>query len=310
MESRYAITPHPAAAHQQYLKHTASSQRTSSPTSSPPHNGLSTSSTVEVQQVPPRPLSAIAQQAYDRYGVIDHARLDLMVRGIFITREDAARLPHRITPDGCPDVRTGVSHHQRASMGGISTAPAPRPAGGGGDNPEGASAAATAAAVRAAAAKPRAPSSARASPSARATGVSAVPSSHEKWTEGEVRLLIGLRAENVGFRFIAVGHFLLLSLSLSLSRALYYRDFWREETNAMTVHRTDSPARTRRPSRRSSTSLSRTRGTPAGGSCTRICVASTTAPFPAPFPAPQRTPSRSRTRRPPSCRLPRTRARR
>lgn len=217
MESRYATTTRPTAAHQRYSQHTHSSPTSSSPTSSPPDDVLTTTRSAEAQQEPPRPLSAIAQQAYDRYGVIDQARLDLMVRGFFITREDAARLPHRITPDGCPDVRTGVSHYQRASMCGNTISSTG--VGGSSNNPVGASAAAslaTAAAARAAA-KPRAPSSMRALPSARATGVSAVPSSHEKWTEGEVRLLIGLRAENVGFKFIAVG----LSLSLSRSRALH-----------------------------------------------------------------------------------------
>lgn len=216
MESRYATTTQSTNAHHRYSQRTPSSPTSSSPTSSPPDDGLTTNtSTAEAQQEPPRPLSAIAQQAYDRYGVIDHARLDLMIRGFFISCEDAALLPHRITPDGCPDVRIGVSHHQRPSMcGGISSSSITG-VGGVSSNAVGppggaaATALATAAAARAAA-KPRAPSSVRASSSARATGVSALPSSHEKWTEGEVRLLIGLRAENVGFRFIAVGRLLSL----------------------------------------------------------------------------------------------------
>jgi hypothetical protein len=125
-------------------------------------------------QPKPRPLSAVAQKAYDRYGVLDPVKLDLMIRGIFITREDAAALPSRITADGCPDLNSvHSSHYQRL----------PRS--------QAARGAAVAAGLSAAS-------------SARCIDISANPSDHEKWLEGEVEILIRMRAENVGFKFIAV----------------------------------------------------------------------------------------------------------
>lgn len=113
-----------------------------------------------------------------------------MVRGIFITREDAAALPHRITPDGCAEGKTSVSHYQRPSMSNS----APRrlaPV-----TPTKVAARATLSVMT------RAPSVAGSS-SAR-TDISAVPSDHEKWAESEVRLLIKLRAERVAFKDIVV----------------------------------------------------------------------------------------------------------
>lgn len=99
-----------------------------------------------------------------------------MVRGIFITREDAAALPHRITAEGYPESNTvHSSHHQRL----------PRSH-------------ATACGTPVTGAAPSAASSAR------STDISAIPSNHEKWTDGEIELLINLRAEKVGFKYIAV----------------------------------------------------------------------------------------------------------
>lgn len=98
-----------------------------------------------------------------------------MVRGIFITREDAAALPHRITAEGYPESNTvHSSHHQRP----------PRSH-------------AVAWGTPVAGAAPSVASSAH-------TNISAIPSNHEKWTDGEIELLINLRAEKVGFRYIAV----------------------------------------------------------------------------------------------------------
>ncbi|KAG6358352.1 hypothetical protein INS49_014236 [Diaporthe citri] len=154
--------------------------RSSSPTTSPTADGR-TSDNSDDQKA--QPLSAIAQQAYDRYGVLDPIKLDLMIRGIFITREDAAALPHRITTDGCAEVKAGGSHYQRPCK----SHAAPRLA-------------------------PVTPTRARTSRAARApsvvsssarTDVSAIPSDHEKWTEGEIKLLIKLRSERIGFRDIA-----------------------------------------------------------------------------------------------------------
>lgn len=156
----------------------------SSPTSSPTADGR-TSNNSDDQKA--QPLSAIAQQAYDRYGVLDPIKLDLMIRGIFITREDAAALPHSITSDGCAEAKAGGSHYQRPSMS--QTAPRLAPA-----TPTKARAPRAARATR----EPSAASS-----SAR-TDVSAVPSNHEKWNESDVRLLIKLRSEKIGFRDIAV----------------------------------------------------------------------------------------------------------
>lgn len=144
-------------------------------------------------QPKPRPLSAIAQQAYDRYGVLDPIKLDLMVRGIFITREDAAALPHRITPDGCPEVKAttvAASHSQRSSASHTAAGPRKSPV-----TPTVPHRAAKAAAARV--------TPSVASSSAR-TDISAVPSDHEKWNETETALLIKLRAESLGFRYIAV----------------------------------------------------------------------------------------------------------
>lgn len=156
----------------------------SSPTSSPTA-GHRNSNTTTTQQKP-QPLSAIAQQAYDRYGVLDPIKLDLMVRGIFITREDAAALPHRITPDGCAEGKTSVCHYQRASI--TSNAPA-RQALTTPTMPRGFQV--TAAPSVASSSSPRA-------------DISAIPSDHEKWCESETRLLIKLRAERVGFKYIVV----------------------------------------------------------------------------------------------------------
>lgn len=160
--------------------HNASSSPTSSPTAG--HRNSNTST-----QQKPQPLSAIAQQAYDRYGVLDPIKLDLMVRGIFITREDAAALPHRITPDGCAEGKTSVCHYQRASI--TSNAPARQAI----TNPTvpRASHVAAAPSVGASSSSPR-------------TEISAIPSDHEKWSESETRLLIRLRAERVGFKYIVV----------------------------------------------------------------------------------------------------------
>ncbi|KAK7700962.1 hypothetical protein SLS64_010556 [Diaporthe eres] len=131
-----------------------------------------------------QPLSTIAQQAYDRYGVLDPIKLDLMIRGIFITREDAAALPHRITTDGCAEVKTAGSHSQRPCK--------PQTA---------APCLATVTPTKARATQAtRAPSVV--SSSAR-TDISAIPSDHEKWTESEIKLLIKLRSERIGFRDIA-----------------------------------------------------------------------------------------------------------
>ncbi|KAI7776587.1 hypothetical protein LA080_004792 [Diaporthe eres] len=153
----------------------------SSPTSSPTADGR-TSDNSDDQKA--QPLSAIAQQAYDRYGVLDPIKLDLMIRGIFITREDAAALPHRITTDGCAEVKSGGSHYQRPCM----SQAAPRLA------------TVTPPKARATHQATRAPSVV--SSSAR-TDISAIPSDHEKWTESEIKLLIKLRSERIGFRDIA-----------------------------------------------------------------------------------------------------------
>lgn len=114
-----------------------------------------------------------------------------MIRGIFITREDAAALPHSITPDGCAEAKTGGSHYQRTSMSQTAprlapvalptvarTSPVARPA-------------------------PVTRASSVVSSSAR-TDISAIPSNHEKWPEEETKLLIKMRAERIGFRYIAV----------------------------------------------------------------------------------------------------------
>lgn len=151
-----------------------------------PSSPIADGRTHDVGQQKPQPLSAVAQQAYDRYGVLDPIRLDLMVRGIFITREEAAALPHRITPDGCTAVKTVGSHQQRPPVS--HTAPRQGPVA---PTVPGASVAARA--------TPSVASSAR-------TDISAIPSDHEKWTGGETALLIKLRAERVGFRHIAVRH--------------------------------------------------------------------------------------------------------
>lgn len=98
-----------------------------------------------------------------------------MVRGIFITREDAAALPNRITAEGYPESNTvHSSHHQRPPRSHATAWGTPVTGG-----------------------APSAASSAR-------TDISAIPSNHEKWTEGEIELLINLRAEKVGFKYIAV----------------------------------------------------------------------------------------------------------
>lgn len=110
-----------------------------------------------------------------------------MVRGIFITREDAAALPHRITPDGCAEGKTSVCHYQRASI--TSNAPARQQA-------------LTTPTVPRASQVTAAPSAA--SSSSPRTEISAIPSDHEKWSESETRLLIKLRAERVGFKYIVV----------------------------------------------------------------------------------------------------------
>lgn len=162
----------------------------SSPTSSPTADHRNNSNTT-TQQQKPQPLSAIAQQAYDRYGVLDPIKLDLMVRGIFITREDAAALPHRITPDGCAEGKTSVCHYQRASI--TSNAPARQQALTSTPTVPRASQVTAAPSVGAFSSSPR-------------TDISAIPSDHEKWSESETRLLIKLRAERVGFKYIVVRH--------------------------------------------------------------------------------------------------------
>ncbi|POS79493.1 hypothetical protein DHEL01_v202115 [Diaporthe helianthi] len=174
----------------------------------------------------PQPLHSVAQQAYDRYGVLDPIKLDLMIRGIFITREYAATLPSRITSDGYPELnpvhashhsrppRVSSGHHPRAAAGGgVVKGPRRRAVGGGGDG---------AGAGRARKQeRERQPErevvltrelsaavtvSSSSSPSGRSSGgtdISAVPSDHEKWGEEEVEMIIRMRAERVGFRYIA-----------------------------------------------------------------------------------------------------------
>lgn len=162
-------------AHQRYSQHNSSSLA-----SRPTADGRSS----DTDQQKPQPLSAIAQQAYDRYGVLDPIKLDLMVRGIFITREDAAALPHRITTDGCAEVKAGGSHYQRPCV----SQAAPRLA--------------TVTPTKARTSRAtRAPSVVS---SSTRTDISAIPSDHEKWAESEIKLLIKLRSEMIGFRDIAV----------------------------------------------------------------------------------------------------------
>ncbi|KAL1852894.1 hypothetical protein Daus18300_011976 [Diaporthe australafricana] len=135
------------------------------------HNGEGDGDGDEKKQ---QPLSAVAREAYDRYGLLDPIKLDLMIRGIFISREEAAALPHKIITDHSPDHRITKTPHCRPS--------------------------------RSHAALPaRATPAPRAYPVARPArnDVSAVPSDYEKWTENEIMLVIKLRAEAVGFRLIA-----------------------------------------------------------------------------------------------------------
>lgn len=157
----------------------------SNPTSSPTADARASENNSGDQKA--QPLSAIAQQAYDRYGVLDPIKLDLMIRGIFITREDAAALPHRITADGCAEVKAGGSHYQRPSMSQTAArAPVITP---------------TKVARASSRATTRAPSVASL---AGRTDISAIPSDREKWTEVETRLVIYLRAKQMGFQDIAV----------------------------------------------------------------------------------------------------------
>ncbi|KAG8158134.1 hypothetical protein KVR01_011895 [Diaporthe batatas] len=160
------------------------------------------------QNAQPQPLPPVALAAYDRYGVLDPVKVDLMVRGIFITREYAAALPHRITPDGRPEP-SGLygTHHSRAPRAAGSSPlpppgrrrPAARPAAGVG----------RAQAVRDEEASGAVVGSAgvgrRRSVSAGVGGVDGGegPSDHEKWAEDEVEYIVRMRAQRVGFRQIA-----------------------------------------------------------------------------------------------------------
>jgi hypothetical protein len=177
-------------------------------------DGASASAADQQQPKPPQqqqqPLSIIAQKAYDRYGVLDHCTLDLLVRGFFITREDAAALPGRITPDGRPEVSPlHSSHYERAPRSHVDH--------GGGGGPG------TVAHVT-----PRRtslPSASVSAPAARASrgrqhsydDISAMSwSDHSKWSDSETALIIKMRAERIHFKFIAVslcpmGSFLITS---------------------------------------------------------------------------------------------------
>ncbi|ROW00153.1 hypothetical protein VSDG_03585 [Cytospora chrysosperma] len=42
-------------------------------------------------------LSAVARNAYDKYGRLDLNRVQLLVRGFYLSQEEAAALPSRIT---------------------------------------------------------------------------------------------------------------------------------------------------------------------------------------------------------------------
>ncbi|KAJ0116702.1 hypothetical protein J7T55_009852 [Diaporthe amygdali] len=137
-------------------------------------------------QQKPKAISAVAQQAYDRYGFLDPIKLDLMTRGIFITREEAATLPNRITTEICPEARIADIPRHRPSKSRAAHRTPVTP-------------------VTRATPLTQASSATRASSvasSARAD-ISAVPSDHEKWTESDTKLIIKLRAERVGFRQIA-----------------------------------------------------------------------------------------------------------
>lgn len=200
-------------------------------TNTPDHQSQGQNQSQDKDQQP-NPLSAVAQMAYDRYGVLDPVKLDLMVRGIFISREDAAALPNRITPDGRPEPNhLHASHHSRPPRSSSSaTSHRPRHAAAvvGGRRPAAAAVAAGAGIVKglgngggagvpvrlrsrgASAPATVSPASSSSSSSAGsrggATDISAVPSDHEKWGEGEIAMIIRMRAERVAFRYIAVRH--------------------------------------------------------------------------------------------------------
>ncbi|KAI3390684.1 hypothetical protein diail_8880, partial [Diaporthe ilicicola] len=175
MESRYVIAIQFVLLKQWYSSRTLDSQITDG------HSG-------DGNENKEQPLSVIARQAYDRYGILDPIKLDLMIRGIFISREEAATLPHRITTDHSPDTRILDLPRLRPSKShSTSTALA---------NPTASTDPTTLTYIT----RPLELPLFAPSPS---DIISTVSSIHEKWTEKDILLLLELRGRNLGFRLIA-----------------------------------------------------------------------------------------------------------